>query len=106
MANPKPAAKKPRTPPTPAASTIQRPSAVRSFALTEEDLGALQQLCQDASDYTGRTVSSSRLVRAMIRHAASQPPRWAREMLCPLIESEIAAGVQWGRESTKAFTER
>jgi hypothetical protein len=71
---------------------------IRSLSLTTEDATALDQLAQDASDYIGWTVSSSAIVRVLIRHADRQGIGWLKEHLAPLIEREIQGGTVWGRK--------
>jgi hypothetical protein len=56
----------------------------------------LQALGQDASDVLGWTVTSSAVIRALIRYAEKQTPAWAASELHPLIEEEIAMGRVWG----------
>jgi len=41
-------------------------------------------------------VSTSAVVRALLRYAEQQPSLWARERLFPLVEQELQAGVVWG----------
>ncbi len=49
-----------------------RPDLIRAIALAPDVDTGLQQLSQDASDYIGRTVSSSAIVRALVRYATQQ----------------------------------
>jgi hypothetical protein len=60
---------------------------------------ALQRLSREASDRLGWTVSSSAMVRAVIRQAGKQPPAWAASELHPFIEEEMAAGRVWGKQA-------
>ena len=71
---------------------------IRSHPLTPEMNAILQRLSQDASDYIGWTVSSSAIVRALIRYAEHQGQAWARETLFPLVEGEIKEGFVWGKK--------
>jgi hypothetical protein len=71
---------------------------IRSLSLAEEDAARLERLAQDASDYIGWTVSSSAIVRVLIRHADRQGVGWLKEHLAPLIEREIREGTVWGRK--------
>jgi hypothetical protein len=71
---------------------------IRSLSLVEEDAARLERLAQDASDYIGWTVSSSAIVRVLIRHADRQGGGWLKEHLAPLIEREIREGTVWGRK--------
>ena len=85
---------------------MPRPDIRRSVTFAPDTLRMLQQLGQKATEETRRTVSASGVIRALIRYAASQPPEWVRDALCPFIDAEVIAGVKWGHESTKFFTER
>jgi hypothetical protein len=72
------------------------PLKVCSVKLTLAAERTLQQISQDASDALGWTVSSSAMIRALIRQAGKQPPAWAASEVHPLIEEEIAQGRVWG----------
>jgi hypothetical protein len=74
----------------------KQPLVIRSHALTRDIDQLLQQWSQEASDTLGWTVSSSAIVRALIRDASQQPGSWISTVLFPLIEHEIGAGVHWG----------
>lgn len=74
----------------------QEPLKVVTVKLTAAMEQALQGLSQDASDALGWTVSSSAMIRALIRQAGKQPASWAATELHPLIEEEIAQGRVWG----------
>jgi hypothetical protein len=88
------------------AASVQRIEERRSVTFASDTMQMLRQLSQENSDFMGRRVSNSSLIRALIRYAASQPPQWAHRVLVPFLEAEVAAGVKWGHESTKTFTER
>jgi hypothetical protein len=75
--------------------------AVLTHTLSEEHEKTLQQLSQQTSDITGRTVSNSAIVRALLRYAIQQPPAWVSTTLIPLIEQEMGAGVVWGAKKNK-----
>jgi hypothetical protein len=77
------------------------PLKVYTVKLTPAVAVTLQTLSQDASDALGWTVSSSALIRALIRQAGQQPPAWATAALHPLIEQEIAQGRVWGSKKRK-----
>jgi hypothetical protein len=72
------------------------PFIVRSHTITYEDDTLLRHLSRDATDALGWSVSSSAIVRALIRYAEQQPAAWAAAALHPLIEQEIASGTIWG----------
>jgi hypothetical protein len=85
MARAKPKSKKP--PPQ------NLPLFVKAITLTRTDQDTLTRLSKDVSDYTGRTVSSSAIVRALVRYAGQQRYDWGLAYLSPLIEREMTAGV-------------
>jgi hypothetical protein len=58
----------------------------------------LDRLSKDLSDYTGRTVGGSAVIRALLRFAGLQPYHWALSTLAPLVEAEMSAGVLWGKK--------
>jgi inactivated superfamily I helicase len=74
----------------------KEPLVVRSFTLTPTLDQMLQRLSQEASDHTGWTVSTSAIVRALLRYVEQQPDTWALSYLFPLVEQELNAGVIWG----------
>lgn len=74
----------------------REPLKVLTVKITPAAEQTLQQLSQDASDALGWTVSSSAMIRALIRQAGKQPPAWAATELHSLIEEEIAEGRVWG----------
>jgi len=75
----------------------KQPLAIHSITLTPPDAETLQQLGQEATDYIGRTVSASAIVRVLVRYAGQQGEAWARERLFPFVEQELNAGVRWGK---------
>jgi hypothetical protein len=72
------------------------PFLFHSLTLTEQDNVILRSLGQDARDCIGRAVSTSAIMRALIRYAGQQSEAWAREHLFPIVEQEMNAGVLWG----------
>ncbi len=66
------------------------------LAMTAEDTAILARLAQAASDLAGWTISSSAIVRGLIRFADRQDPQWAREHLQKIVEEETNAGATWG----------
>jgi len=72
--------------------------AIRSLALAPDTDEVLARLSQDATDYTGRKVSGSAVVRALLRYADAQGYEWGIANLCPLIENEMSGGVLWGKK--------
>lgn len=71
---------------------------IRSFTLTPTTAETLQRLSRDASDALGWTVSSSAIMRALLRYAEQQPQNWTTSHLFPFIEYEIASGIVWGKK--------
>jgi hypothetical protein len=69
---------------------------VNSIAFTRDTQETLQRLSGEASDYTGRKVSGSAIVRALLRFAGKQQYDWVISQVCPLVEEELASGVTWG----------
>ena len=48
--------------------TPEKPQfSIHSVTLTTEEVGALEQLSRDASDFLGRSISSSAVIRALLR---------------------------------------
>jgi hypothetical protein len=76
----------------------KQPLVVRTHSLTPESERLLHQWSQEATDALGWTVSSSAVLRALLRYASRQPASWVPGNLFPIIEQEIAAGVLWGRK--------
>jgi len=62
---------------------------------TEE---TLKRLNGEAPDQLGWTVSSSAIMRALLRYVEEQPSRWATSQLFLFVEREIAGGVVWGKK--------
>jgi hypothetical protein len=80
----------------PKKSPSTEPLKVHTVKLTPAVAEILQRLSQDASDALGWTVSSSAMIRALIRQAGKQPTEWVIAELYLLIEEEIARGRVWG----------
>jgi hypothetical protein len=51
----------------------------------------LDQLSKDLTDYTGRTISGSAVLLALIRYTRLQPYEWVLSQLAPLVEEEASA---------------
>lgn len=52
-----------------------------------------QSVSGEASDYIGRKVSGSAMVRALLRYAEKQEYQWVLAQLCPMVEEELSQGV-------------
>jgi FixJ family two-component response regulator len=68
--------------------------AVHTVTLTPDVVEAIQQLSRDASDFLGRTVSGSAILRALVRQVVKQEPS-AADALFREVEKELKAGVVW-----------
>jgi hypothetical protein len=75
----------------------KEPLHISSLSLTPASEAILKRLSQDASDFIGRSVSNSAVVRALAIYAGQQSSEWIRETLFPLIEKEIETGTRWGK---------
>lgn len=79
------------------ARTKQTPAfTVHSFKLTPDTEETLSRLSSDASDYIGRTISESAVIRALLRQA-SQYDTPVSQALFQFIEEELGEGVRWGK---------
>jgi len=67
-----------------------------AVALTAENTAILERLAQDASDLAGWTISTSAILRGLIRFADRQGPQWARTHLQKIVEEETSRGFTWG----------
>lgn len=75
----------------------QPKSSIHSITLAGEEVLVLQRLSQEASDFLGRTISSSAVIRALIRQIGKQGPAEADALFIE-IERELKAGRIWGRK--------
>jgi hypothetical protein len=71
---------------------------IHSLSLTRDAEGILRRLSSDASDFIGRAVSNSAIVRALLRQVGKQGPP-AADALFVEVEKELKSGVMWGKES-------
>lgn len=74
---------------------------VHSLALAPDTEKILERLSGEASDYIGRKVSESAIIRALVRFADRQDYQWVLAQLCPLVEEELASGITWGRKDRR-----
>jgi hypothetical protein len=82
-------------------TTVKKPKPktplfIRSYSLAEENEKTLEQCKQTATDTIGRPISSSTILRALVRFLAQQSSSWTAKRLHPLIEEEIEEGRIWG----------
>jgi hypothetical protein len=84
----------PRTKKPPSEETLEEEPriGVHSFTLTPDVIDALKQLSRDATDFLGRMVSSSAVVRALVHQAMRRGSPGAYELF-PEVEKELDAGV-------------
>jgi hypothetical protein len=71
---------------------------VHSLTLTRADEDILEHLSGDVSDYTGRKISGSAVLRALLRYTNQQGYQWFLSQVSPFIEAEITSGVVWGKK--------
>ena len=72
--------------------------AVHTVSLTPDVAESLHRLSRDASDFLGRSISSSAIVRALVRQVIQQGPP-AADALFLQVEKELKDGVKWGRQT-------
>jgi hypothetical protein len=91
---------KPKTKSTKAKKpAIEKPAfVVHSLTLTRADEEILEHLSGDVSDYTGRKISGSAILRALLRYTDQQGYQWFLSQVSPFIEAEISSGVVWGKK--------
>lgn len=85
-----------------AKKSLKSPSAekpefsVHSITLTPDVVKALHHLSRDATDFLGRSISSSAIIRALVRQVTRQGPP-AADALFLEVERELKEGVMWGK---------
>ena len=78
---------------------VEKPAfVVHSLTLTRVDEEILEQLSRDISDYTGRKISGSAILRALLRYTNQQGYQWLLSQVSPFIEAEISSGIVWGKK--------
>jgi hypothetical protein len=70
---------------------------IHSVTLSAEESAILKRLSQEASDFLGRSISSSAVIRALLRQIEKHGPS-AADDLCFEVERELKAGVMWGKQ--------
>lgn len=68
---------------------------IHTISLTSDEVEMLEHLTRDASDFLGRSISSSAIIRALIREVIKQGPS-AADALFIEVEKELKSGVMWG----------
>jgi hypothetical protein len=80
------------------AAKAVKPGTIRGLAFTPQTYETLQVLAEDLGRMTGRSISASGALRALLRWVGKQPRRWGQETLLPFAEEEAAGGILWGRQ--------
>jgi hypothetical protein len=70
---------------------------IHSFTLAPDVVKTLQRLSRDASDNLGWPISSSAIVRALVRQVDQYGPT-AIDALFRLVDKELRDGVRWGKQ--------
>ena len=70
---------------------------IHSVSLTPDVVDALRRLSNEASDFLGWPVSSSAIIRALVRQVGQHGPP-AADALFLQVEKELKAGVKWGKQ--------
>jgi hypothetical protein len=79
-------------------SIYDRPEfSIHTFSLTPDVVEALRRFSRAASDFLGWPVSSSAIVRALVRQVEQQGPS-AADALVRQVEKELKSGVKWGKQ--------
>ena len=68
---------------------------VKSIKLTRKGAARLEDLCRALSEQTGRRISASAIVRALVDECA-EDESWL-EVVGERVCAELEAGVSWGR---------
>jgi hypothetical protein len=71
---------------------------VHSLALARDTEETLERLSGEASDFIGRKVSGSAVVRALLRHVERENSSWVTAQIFSLVEAELSSGVTWGKK--------
>jgi hypothetical protein len=75
---------------------------IHTFTLAPDVMKTLQRLSRDASDFVGWPISSSAIVRALVRQVNQQADQYGPafvERLFLQVEKELKAGVKWGKQT-------
>lgn len=73
------------------------PLSIHSVTLSAEESAILGRLSQEATDFLGRSISSSAVIRALLRRIDKQGPSSADDLFFE-VERELKAGVLWGKK--------
>lgn len=70
---------------------------IHSVTLSAEESAILRRLSSSATDFLGRSISSSAVLRALLRQIDKQGLPAAGALFLE-IEEELKAGVRWGKQ--------
>jgi len=77
------------------------PLSIHSVTLSAQESAILDRLSREATDFLGRSISGSAVIRALLRRIDKQGPS-AADDLCFEVERELKAGVLWGKKKERA----
>ena len=77
------------------------PLSIHSVTLSAAESVILDRLSREATDFLGRSISGSAVIRALLRRIDKQGPS-AADDLCFEVERELKAGVLWGKKKERA----
>jgi hypothetical protein len=77
------------------------PLSIHSVTLSAQESVILDRLSREATDFLGRSISGSAVIRALLRRIDKQGPS-AADDLCFEVERELQAGVLWGKKKERA----
>jgi hypothetical protein len=72
------------------------PLSIHSVTLSSGESAILQRLSRDATDFIGRSISGSAVIRALLRQIDKQGPGEADALFIE-VERELKTGVLWGK---------
>lgn len=75
------------------------PLKIYSVSLTSADAGVLATLAQAASDQLGRSISTSAVLRGILRLVKKK--MLPEPVIIDMIEQELAAGRKWGKAQAR-----
>ncbi len=75
---------------------------IHTFTLNKDAVEMLTRLSAEASDFLGRSISNSAIVRALLRQIDQHGPP-AADALFLQVEKELKDGVMWGKRDLKKY---
>lgn len=73
------------------------PLSIHSVTLSAAEAVILDRLSREATDFLGRSISGSAVIRALLRRIDKQGPSAADDLSFE-VERELKAGVLWGKK--------